>query len=117
MSFISLCPPLATSHYPTPKLSTSEENNNLPYAVGYPLCGVPGFTVIPGNYTETVGQQRGSTLKECKKMCKATGGACKSFGFQFGFTLCLFFDKVVEEIQLSVIEESPFVHWDLSCRV
>ncbi|PBP15276.1 hypothetical protein BUE80_DR013992, partial [Diplocarpon rosae] len=45
------------------------------YATGYPLCAIPGYTVVPGNYTETIQQESGSDLKCCLDQCIADTGA------------------------------------------
>jgi hypothetical protein len=42
---------------------------------------------------------------------------CGSIAFHAGFTLCLWFDKVVQDTQLTDDPTSEFLHWDLKCHV
>lgn len=83
--------------------------------------GVPGFTVIPGNYTETIEAASNSTLKDCFEACKknettAAVNGCQSIAFGPKYTDCLFFDRVVQETQLVADNSSYFIHYDLGCK-
>jgi hypothetical protein len=73
--------------------------------------------VVPGNYTETTHQQTGASLKSCYDDCRKERGMCGSIAFHAGFTLCLWFDKVVQDTQLTDDPTSEFLHWDLKCHV
>jgi hypothetical protein len=95
----------------------SSTDKRTAYEVGYPLCGIPGFTVVPGLYNETVEQESGSTLKCCHDECRKAYPACKSFAYHARYTECLFFDDVVENTQLTKDDTSEFVHYDLKCHV
>lgn len=69
------------------------------------------------NYTETTHQQTGSDLQCCLNECRASNGVCKSIAFDANYTLCLWYNQIVEGTQLTRGEESWFVHWDLGCYV
>ncbi|ESZ94887.1 hypothetical protein SBOR_4763 [Sclerotinia borealis F-4128] len=70
------------------------------YVVGYPICATPGFTEVPGDYTETTHQYPGATLTSCINECRAAYPACKSIAFHARYTECLWFDKKVDKTQL-----------------
>ncbi|TVY83152.1 hypothetical protein LSUE1_G002586 [Lachnellula suecica] len=99
----------ATSVTPPPPVQT--------YETGFPLCAIPGFTEVPGNYTEIVEQDGNSTLKCCRDQCRAAYPACKSIAFHKRYAECLFFNQVVERTQLERDNSSEFVHYDLKCHV
>ncbi|KAK6581571.1 hypothetical protein PZA11_006262 [Diplocarpon coronariae] len=119
------CPPRLRLARPT---SSTQLTDPTAYAAGYPLCAIPGYTVVPGNYTETIQQESGSDLECCLDQCVADAGApatdtspargrCLSVAFHKRYTECLFFDRVVQETQLEVDDGSEFVHYDLGCKV
>ncbi|CAL3969099.1 unnamed protein product [Diplocarpon coronariae] len=119
------CPPRLRLARPT---SSAQLTDPTAYAAGYPLCAIPGYTVVPGNYTETIQQESGSDLECCLDQCVADAGApatdtspargrCLSVAFHKRYTECLFFDRVVQETQLEVHDGSEFVHYDLGCKV
>ncbi|PQE28432.1 hypothetical protein CJF30_00008136 [Rutstroemia sp. NJR-2017a BBW] len=87
------------------------------YTKGYPLCSIPGFTVVPGKYNETVHQYPNATLASCINECRSAYPACQSIAFHARYTECLWFDKKVERTQLYRDDTSEFVHWDLICPV
>ena len=87
------------------------------YVLRFPLCGVPGDTIVPGNHTETIEQQAGCNLKRCLDKCSHSNSACYSVAFNALYAQCLFFSRVVEETQLTEDTASNFVHYDLNCTV
>ncbi|TVY86375.1 hypothetical protein LAWI1_G008616, partial [Lachnellula willkommii] len=101
---------------PTPTFETPPPPGET-YTTGFPLCGIPGYTVVPGNYTEVTEQVSNSTLKCCHDQCRAIYPACQSIAFHKRYTECLFFDRVVEDTQLYRDNSSEFVHYDLGCHV
>ncbi|TVY51380.1 hypothetical protein LCER1_G008302, partial [Lachnellula cervina] len=105
-----------TSAYPSPTFETPPPPGET-YTTGFPLCGIPGYTEVPGNYTETVDQISNSTPKCCRDQCRAVYPACQSIAFHKRYILCLFFDRVVEDTQLIRDNSSEFVHYDLGCHV
>jgi len=86
------------------------------YTTGYPLCAVPGYTVVQGLYNETIHQQSNATLLCCVQDCRSAYPACKSVAFHARYMECLFFDQVVENTQLTRDNTSEFVHYDLDCH-
>lgn len=86
-------------------------------AVGYPLCGIPGYTNAMGDYRESTHVQKGGNLKDCMSDCRNSGGACQSIAFHKRYTMCLWFDKEVQGTWLTIDKTSEFVHWDLTCDI
>ncbi|KAI9052156.1 hypothetical protein LZ554_003518 [Drepanopeziza brunnea f. sp. 'monogermtubi'] len=108
----------------TSSASASFPTTTSAYAHGNPLCAIPGFTVVPGSYNETIQQASGSTLKCCLAACVADDGdfaagryKCMSIAFNARYGECLFFDAFVEDTQLEIDASSEFVHYDLPCEV
>ncbi|CCD33582.1 hypothetical protein BofuT4_P072610.1 [Botrytis cinerea T4] len=85
------------------------------YVVGFPICAIPGFTEIPGNYTETIHQYPNATLASCINECRAAYPECKSIAFHARYTECLWFDERVDKTQLYEDDTSEFIHYDLIC--
>ena len=116
-TFITPPPPgESASSLPLPPLSSLITNSTPAYVTGYPICGIPGYTVIPGLYNETIEQQSGSNLDCCLDKCRANS-TCYSIAYAPHYTECLFFDRIVEDTQLTADNSSYFVHYDLKCRV
>ncbi|TVY38973.1 hypothetical protein LOCC1_G006386 [Lachnellula occidentalis] len=103
--------------HPTPTFDTPPPPGEVPYTTGFPLCKIPGYTAVPGNYTEVIERQSNSTLKECHDGCRIVWPLCKSIAFHKRYTECLFFDREVQCTQLYRENSSEFVHYDLECRV
>lgn len=97
------------------------------------MCSVKGFTEVPvsrhpvtftrprlislqGCYVQTTHQQSGATLKGCRDDC-LHNSTCKSFAYSKHYTQCLFYDHVVEDIQLYKDDSSYWAHYDLCCVV
>ncbi|KAG4029227.1 hypothetical protein MFRU_017g01630 [Monilinia fructicola] len=87
------------------------------YVVSYPICAVPGFTEVPGNYTETTHQYPGATLANCINECRDAYPSCKSIAFHARYEECLWFDQKVDRTQLYEDDSSEFVHYDLICPI
>lgn len=104
-------PPEAHSARPsTSELPFSETTNNhrlcdrLPYLVTRGSTShlavssliydsnVSGYTMIPGDYTETTYQQSGSNLSSCVDACR-NDPVCESIAYAAFYTECLFFDR------------------------
>ncbi|CZR65080.1 uncharacterized protein PAC_14980 [Phialocephala subalpina] len=77
-----------------------------PVAVGYPLCGIPGYTNAMGDYKETTHKQPGANLQDCLKDCQNSGGICQSIAFHKRYTMCLWFDKEVQGTWLGIDKKS-----------
>lgn len=86
-------------------------------AVGYPLCGTPGYTIAMGNYRESTHVQQRGNIKDCINECRSSGGSCQSIAFHKRYTMCLWFDKEVQGTWLDIDKKSEFVRWDLECDV
>ncbi|KUJ10068.1 uncharacterized protein LY89DRAFT_740466 [Mollisia scopiformis] len=104
----------------TTKIHTTYTYTHGPHeivAVGYPLCGIPGYTNVMGDYRESTHVQKGGNLKDCMSDCRNSGGACQSIAFHKRYTMCLWFDKEVQGTWLTIDKTSEFVHWDLTCDI
>lgn len=103
--------PKASASYP-PHVKA---NNPPAFLKGNPLCAVGGYTQVPGPYQQTTHQQSGASLRSCFNECKGAFPKCKSISFHARYTLCLWYDQIVEKTQLVPDKDSEFLHWDLEC--
>ncbi|EOD49426.1 hypothetical protein UCRNP2_3765 [Neofusicoccum parvum UCRNP2] len=114
-----LLPLLASAHAnPLPDHAPRPSRTDLapadPTVTAFPVCGVRGWTRIPGDYSQIMNELPGATLESCLDDCRKND-LCLSVGFAQVYEGCWFYDHYSSGVSLIPDNSSYFEHFDEVC--
>lgn len=81
----------------------------------FPVCGILGFTEIPGDNEIGVWPPPPISRHVCVSTCRRND-SCKAVSYAKQYKLCSYYSKYMKDDHLNEDKSSNFEHYDEACR-